>query len=29
MAEPFFRGKPLSFDEAFPEIEEINIDGTE
>jgi len=29
MAEPFFRGKPVSFDEAFPDIQEINIEATE
>ncbi|MBS3073349.1 hypothetical protein J4465_00945 [Candidatus Pacearchaeota archaeon] len=25
----FFRGNPVSFEEAFPEIEEIKIEGTE
>lgn len=29
MAEPFFRGKAMSFDEAFPEIKEITVKGTE
>src|SRR3989338_2041666 len=24
-----FRGKPISFEEAFPDIEEIKIEGTE
>lgn len=25
----FFRGEPVSFEEAFPDIEEIKIEGTE
>ena len=25
----FFRGKPVSFEEAFPEIEDIKVEGTE
>ncbi len=29
MVEPFFRGNPVSFEDAFPEIEEIKIEGTE
>lgn len=27
--QPFFAGKPTTFEEAFPEIEEIEIRGTE
>jgi len=29
MSERFFAGKPVSFEEAFPEIKEIKIEGTE